>query len=265
MRAHLRSPEPGAARRCWRRAASRSTCWSAACTRGGAEVSLSAQGVRPARLLPAPPEPGALARADPERGVGLRLRSGHERRRGLRGLPAPQARAGTAARRRSTRCARSATGSPTVPRLSFAAPACARGSRSRSRRSSSLAVGVTFVVIYRGTGSTLRAQVDRSCARRRRRSRARGSGGRRTPERARRRRPPLHAPPRPSAPRRGCSSELSRRPHRHQRAGAARLEPRPRARGRRRLSAGEPPGAAAARRAARLLHGPRSRTSGPCA
>ena len=82
---------------------------------GGAGGEPLDEGVRPARVLHAAQEPGAVARADPERGVGLRLRSGHERRGGLRGLPAPEARPGWAARRRSTRCARWATGSPIMP------------------------------------------------------------------------------------------------------------------------------------------------------
>ena len=44
-----------------------------------------------------------------ERGVGLRARSGHERGRRLHRLPAPQAAPAATARRRSSRCAPSAT------------------------------------------------------------------------------------------------------------------------------------------------------------
>ena len=48
--------------------------------------------VRAARLPDAPPEPGAVAQPDPQRRLGLRLRPGHERARGLHRLPAPEAR-----------------------------------------------------------------------------------------------------------------------------------------------------------------------------
>ena len=60
--------------------------------RGRARGSAHRARVRAAGLPDAPPRPGPLARADPQRGVGLRLRPGHQGSRGLHRLPAAQAR-----------------------------------------------------------------------------------------------------------------------------------------------------------------------------
>ena len=60
--------------------------------RGGTLRAAVEHRVRAAGVPAAPPWTGALARADPERGVGLRARSGDQRRGRVHRLPAPQAR-----------------------------------------------------------------------------------------------------------------------------------------------------------------------------
>ena len=62
-----------------------------------------------ARAAHAPPAPGAHPHADLRARLGLRLRAELELARGLRRLPAPQARGGRRAAAASTRCAASAT------------------------------------------------------------------------------------------------------------------------------------------------------------
>ena len=98
VRAHLRTPAQRRDHAPARRGHRARPAAPRRCSRDGEPVHLSAKEFDLLALLHAPPRPGALARADPQRRLGLRPRPGHEHRRGLRRLPAPQARAARPAR-----------------------------------------------------------------------------------------------------------------------------------------------------------------------
>src|SRR5579875_725917 len=114
--------------------------------------------VRPAEVLHAQPRSGPLPRADPARRLGLRPRSGDERRRRLRRLSAPQA----APRGSGVGDDLDAP----LPRVSARRPAMIRRSSLRWRLVAGfvatmlVVLAVVFVLVYEQTGSQLRAQTN---------------------------------------------------------------------------------------------------------
>ena len=105
----------------------------------------------------AQPRSGPLTRADPARRVGIRVRPGHERRRRVRRVSAPQARGAAARGRRSSRSAPSATAS--MRRRSAVLPAGLRW-RLTAWVAAVMVVSAAavFVVVYQDTGRSSAAR-----------------------------------------------------------------------------------------------------------
>ena len=117
--------------------------------------------VRAAFLPDAQPRSGALAGADPARRVGVRVRPGHQRRRRVHRVPAPQARRVAAPRRRLSRFAPSAIAS--MRRGSRFLPAGLRWRLTAWVAAVMvISAAAVFVVVYQDTGRQLRSQIDRN-------------------------------------------------------------------------------------------------------
>src|SRR5512135_3504841 len=108
--------------------------------RNAREVKLTAREFELLAYLARHPDQ-VLSRADPQRGVGLRLRAGHQSARGLHRLPAPQARSRRQRQRDRDGAQRRLPAAHATWLIASCRPACARSWQLRSRSSQCLRSG----------------------------------------------------------------------------------------------------------------------------